>query len=125
MGRLRLERPWSGRPVARAPNGGQAAGALKLPPTVQGMLAARIDRLAPAQKELLQTLAVLGKEFAFSLVRGVTGREDDEYLNRFSAHPARRECPTSSFHFPRGRGMKRKHTWLEVLCAANHSREAD
>ena len=56
-------------------------GALTLPPTVQGMLAARIDRLPPAQKELLQTLAVLGKEFAFSLVRAVTGRGDDE-LNR-------------------------------------------
>jgi len=55
--------------------------ALALPPTVQGMLAARIDRLVPEQKELLQTLAVLGKEFAFSLVRAVTGRGDDE-LNR-------------------------------------------
>jgi class 3 adenylate cyclase/tetratricopeptide (TPR) repeat protein len=59
-------------------------GALKLPPTVQGMLAARIDRLAPEQKELLQTLAVLGKEFAFSLVRVVTGRGGDE-LNRMLA----------------------------------------
>jgi class 3 adenylate cyclase/tetratricopeptide (TPR) repeat protein len=56
-------------------------GALKLPPTVQGMLAARIDRLAPEQKELLQTLAVLGKEFGLSLVRAVTGRGDDD-LNR-------------------------------------------
>jgi predicted ATPase len=55
--------------------------ALTLPPTVQGILAARIDRLPPEQKELLQTLAVLGKEFAFSLVRAVTGRGDDD-LNR-------------------------------------------
>jgi len=56
-------------------------GALKLPPTVQGMLAARIDRLPPEQKELLQTLAVLGKEFTLSLVRAVTGCGDNE-LNR-------------------------------------------
>jgi class 3 adenylate cyclase/tetratricopeptide (TPR) repeat protein len=56
-------------------------GVLTLPPTVQGMLAARIDRLPPEQKELLQTLAVLGKEFALSLVRAVTGRGDDD-LNR-------------------------------------------
>jgi class 3 adenylate cyclase/tetratricopeptide (TPR) repeat protein len=56
-------------------------GALTLPPTVQGMLAARIDRLPPEQKELLQTLAVLGKEFALSLVRAVTGRGEDD-LNR-------------------------------------------
>src|SRR5262249_39791474 len=51
--------------------------ALTLPPTVQGMLAARIDRLPPDEKELLQTLAVLGKEFTIRLVRAVTGRSDD------------------------------------------------
>ncbi len=55
---------------------------LKIPPTVQGILAARIDRLPPAEKELLQTLAVIGREFALSLVRRVVdGRADDE-LNR-------------------------------------------
>ena len=36
---------------------------LGLPTTVQGMLAARIDRLAPDEKALLQTRSVLGKEF--------------------------------------------------------------
>ena len=44
---------------------------LKIPPTVQGILAARIDRLPPAEKELLQTLAVIGREFPLSLVRQV------------------------------------------------------
>jgi predicted ATPase len=51
---------------------------IQIPPTVQGILAARIDRLAAAEKELLQTLAVIGKEFSFGLVRHVTGRPDDE-----------------------------------------------
>jgi class 3 adenylate cyclase/predicted ATPase len=55
--------------------------ALTLPTTVQGMVGERIDRLPPEQKELLQTLAVLGKEFALSLVRAVTGRGDED-LNR-------------------------------------------
>src|SRR5260370_29793546 len=36
---------------------------LKIPPTVQGILAARIDRLPPEQRELLQTLAVIGRTF--------------------------------------------------------------
>jgi class 3 adenylate cyclase/uncharacterized protein YcbX len=53
-------------------------GELKIPPTVQGILAARIDRLAPDRKELLQTLAVIGKEFALSLVCAVTGRTSDD-----------------------------------------------
>ena len=41
---------------------------MKVPPTVQGILAARIDRLPPEAKELLQTLAVIGTEFPLSLV---------------------------------------------------------
>ncbi|WP_213306274.1 adenylate/guanylate cyclase domain-containing protein [Paraburkholderia sacchari] len=45
--------------------------ALHIPTTVQGVLAARIDRLPLAQKELLQTLAVIGKEFPFSLVQRI------------------------------------------------------
>jgi predicted ATPase len=34
---------------------------LKIPTTVQGILAARIDRLPPNAKDLLQTLAVIGR----------------------------------------------------------------
>src|SRR5262249_20048915 len=51
---------------------------LKIPPTVQGILAARIDRLAPDRKELLQTLSVIGREFPMSLIRAVVPRSDDE-----------------------------------------------
>jgi class 3 adenylate cyclase/predicted ATPase len=53
-------------------------GELKIPPTVQAILAARIDRLRPAEKELLQTLAVIGKEFTLSLVRAVVNTSADE-----------------------------------------------
>ena len=41
----------------------KSMNAVKVPATVQGVLAARIDRLPPEQKELLQTLAVMGREF--------------------------------------------------------------
>jgi class 3 adenylate cyclase/tetratricopeptide (TPR) repeat protein len=53
-------------------------GELKIPPTVQAILAARIDRLPVGEKELLQTLAVIGKEFPLSLVRAISGRTDDD-----------------------------------------------
>jgi class 3 adenylate cyclase len=53
-------------------------GELRIPPTVQAILAARIDRLPAAEKELLQILAVIGKEFPLELVRAVTDRTDDE-----------------------------------------------
>src|SRR5271167_2476312 len=51
---------------------------LKIPPTVQGILAARIDRLPPDAKELLQALAVIGREFPQSLIRAVVPKPDDE-----------------------------------------------
>ena len=51
---------------------------LKIPPTVQAILAARIDRLHNDEKNLLQTLAVLGREFVRSLARAVAGRSEEE-----------------------------------------------
>jgi predicted ATPase len=59
----------------------KALGELKIPPTVQAILAARIDRLPADEKDLLQTLAVIGNEFQVSLVHAVTAKSDDE-LNR-------------------------------------------
>jgi predicted ATPase len=51
---------------------------IQLPPTVQGVLAARIDRLPPEEKALLQTLAVIGKEFSLSLLTRVVEQPEDE-----------------------------------------------
>ena len=42
---------------------------VKIPATVEGILAARIDRLPLADKEFLQTLAVIGREFPRTLAR--------------------------------------------------------
>jgi class 3 adenylate cyclase/predicted ATPase len=56
----------------------QAPAALHISPTVQGILAARIDRLATAEKEVLQQLAVLGREFPLSLVRQVVTQPEEE-----------------------------------------------
>jgi tetratricopeptide (TPR) repeat protein len=49
---------------------------LRLPSTVQGILAARIDRLSAEQKELLQTLAVMGRESPLGLIRRVAAHAD-------------------------------------------------
>ena len=68
-----------------APVTSGALAALLLPPTVQGVLAARIDRLPADVKTLLQTLAVLGKEFAWSLLTAVADQPEDE-LQRLLAH---------------------------------------
>ena len=49
-----------------------------LPVTVQGLLASRIDRLPAEEKELLQTLAVIGHEFSLALVKQVTQQREEE-----------------------------------------------
>jgi predicted ATPase len=51
--------------------------AMRLPPTVQGVLASRIDRLPATEKSLLQTLAVIGKKFSLSLLTQVVNQPDE------------------------------------------------
>src|SRR5208282_5316329 len=57
---------------------------IEIPSTVQGILAARIDKLAPPDKDLLQSLAVIGKEFPLGLVRRVVGKPDEELASMLS-----------------------------------------
>jgi class 3 adenylate cyclase/tetratricopeptide (TPR) repeat protein len=55
---------------------------LKIPTTVQAILASRIDHLPPEEKDLLQTLAVIGWEFQLALAREVTRQADDELTRK-------------------------------------------
>jgi class 3 adenylate cyclase/tetratricopeptide (TPR) repeat protein len=56
----------------------RSMSAVRVPATVQAVLASRIDRLSAEEKELLQTLAVLGREFPLGLVQRVTRKPNDE-----------------------------------------------
>jgi predicted ATPase len=58
---------------------------IRIPPTVQGILAARIDRLSGEQKELLQTLAVIGRESPLGLIRQVVSTAEPKF-ERILAH---------------------------------------
>jgi class 3 adenylate cyclase/tetratricopeptide (TPR) repeat protein len=51
---------------------------LALPATVQAVLAARIDRLAEGEKEVLQTAAVIGKEVPEAILRQVSPISGDD-----------------------------------------------
>ena len=50
---------------------------MAVPPTVQAVLAARIDRLDPETKRVLQTAAVIGKDFSRSLLVEVSDLPTD------------------------------------------------
>ncbi len=58
---------------------------LHIPTTVQAVLTSRIDRLPAEEKELLQTLSVLGKEFSLSLLKQVVSKPEDD-LHRLLSH---------------------------------------
>ena len=59
--------------------------ALQVPVTVQAILAARIDRLAPEDKRLLQAAAVIGKHVPFALLLAVAELSDED-LRRALVH---------------------------------------
>jgi class 3 adenylate cyclase/tetratricopeptide (TPR) repeat protein len=50
---------------------------LQLPATAQTILAARIDRLAPEDKRLLQAAAVVGKDVPFALLQAIAEEPED------------------------------------------------
>jgi class 3 adenylate cyclase/tetratricopeptide (TPR) repeat protein len=50
---------------------GQALPTIQVPATVQAVLAARIDRLPPEEKRLLQTAAVIGTEVPWPLLQAI------------------------------------------------------
>lgn len=70
------ERPWM-------PDEGDAARGMRpeemqvIPPRVADLITARIDRLDEGLKRVLQIGAVIGREFAFDLLRAVAGAGDD------------------------------------------------
>ena len=63
----------------------QPLESLQVPATVQAVLAARIDRLPPEEKRLLQTAAVIGTEVPWPLLQAIADAPD-EALHRGLAH---------------------------------------
>ncbi len=55
----------------------QALPTVQVPATVQAVLAARIDRLPPEEKRLLQTAAVIGTEVPLSLLQAIAELPED------------------------------------------------
>src|SRR4029077_13922027 len=58
---------------------------LSIPSTVEDILAARVERLPPDEKNLLQTMAVIGRESAFSVLKSIVTKSDLE-LDRMLAN---------------------------------------
>jgi class 3 adenylate cyclase/tetratricopeptide (TPR) repeat protein len=63
----------------------QPLQAIQVPATVQAVLTARIDRLPPEEKRLLQTAAVIGTEVPLTLLQAIAEQPEDG-LHRGLAH---------------------------------------
>ncbi len=57
---------------------------VQVPATVQAVLAARIDRLSPDEKRLLQDAAVIGTNVPIALLRGIARLPDDDLSERLA-----------------------------------------
>ena len=73
---------------------------LHILPTVQGVLAARIDRLAPDEKALVQQLAVIGWQFPVSVIRQIIAQPEAE-IYRLLASLQQKNFSTNNQRFPR------------------------
>ena len=60
---------------------GGSPTSVQVPSTVQPVIAARIDRLSPRHKQLLQAATVIGTSVPFALVKEIAGLPDDELRN--------------------------------------------
>jgi class 3 adenylate cyclase/predicted ATPase len=63
---------------------GKMAQTLQIPATAQTILAARIDRLSPEDKRLLQAASVIGKDVPFALLRAVAEGSEEELRSGLS-----------------------------------------
>ena len=84
---------------------------LAIPTTLQDALMARLDRLA-AVKEVAQLGAVLGREFAYTLLRAVTPLEEPT-LQQSLAQLSRPNCSTSAA-IPRRRPTSLSTPWCRM-----------
>lgn len=50
---------------------------IQIPPTIQAILAARMDRLPPEDKHLLQSAAVIGRDVQLSLLEAIAGQHGE------------------------------------------------
>ena len=75
------------------------ATAIQVPATVQAILAARIDRLSPEDKRLLQAAAVIAKDVPFALLLAIAELSEED-LRRGLAHLRAAELLYETSLFP-------------------------
>src|SRR2546426_2840553 len=87
----------------------QPLESLQVPATVQAVLAARIDRLPPEEKRLLQTAAVIGTEVPWPLVQALADEPDE------TVHPGPAHLQAAEFLYETSLFPERAYTFKHAL----------
>jgi class 3 adenylate cyclase/tetratricopeptide (TPR) repeat protein len=86
---------------------------VNVPPSVQTIIAARVDRLPPARHRLLQVASVIGKDIPLRLLRAVVNLPDDE-LERELAELQRAEF-LYELNLPSGTEYTFRHVLMQTV----------
>jgi predicted ATPase len=82
---------------------------IQVPATVQAVLAARIDRLSPAEKALLQTASVVGKDVPLALLQAIAEPPED------ALHAAIGRLQAAEFLYEAGLFPELEYTFKHAL----------
>ena len=102
----------------------QPLDTLQVPATVQALLAARIDRLPPEDKRLLQTAAVIGTEVPWPLLQAIADTPDEALFAAWTTCKQRSSCmrPACFPSPPTPSSMPSRMRWhLGVYCCTSTS----
>ena len=102
---------------------GTADGEVTVPPTIQALLAARLDRLDPSERTVIERCSVVGKEFWLPAVAHLSPRPDEvgPALQRL----VRKELvrPHRSTAFPREDTFRFRHILIQDAAYAGMPKE--
>jgi class 3 adenylate cyclase len=83
--------------------------AVEVPVTVQAILAARIDRLSPQDKRILQWAAVIGKDVSFPILQAVVDASDSDLRQSLA------QLQTAEFLYERSLFPELEYTFKHAL----------
>ncbi len=89
---------------------------IQVPANVQAVLAARIDRLPPEEKQLLQSASVIGKDVPFALLQAIADAPESE-LRRRLAH-SRQPSSSTKRAYSRISSTRSSTRWRTTLLTA-------
>jgi DNA-binding SARP family transcriptional activator len=88
-------------------------GELLVPATVQALLAARIDRLGPAERDLIRSAAVLGRRFPLAALQSLLPEQPRRHAQRHLRSLERKQLTSPARDSPRGLEVEFRHVLVQ------------